>query len=411
MKDKNIVVITSYPTNGSIFGKGISGLASFAKNTVNSIKDTFNITVLAEVHPEENGEYIEEDVKVKRVWKKNSPFLSFTLLKDILKFENRNTKIILEFELATFGGNIATGLISIFLLVSKILGYEVITVLHQVIIDINALSVHLGIEKGSIKASVINKLLVGLTRFIVSHSKKVIVLDEVHKTNLGKIGNTQNVYVIPHGVEVKPLTIVKKPHSKINLFYFGHITWYKGADWLINAYLEFAKINPELADKFFIQLAGGMSPTQRDNPAYIKYYKEIEELASKSSNIQITGYVEEKDFETLFANADIQVLPYRALMSSSGPLSHAFEYEKPVLISNEIAPYLVTQDIQNIMNEVEIVRSDLVFNLDNPTELFTKILDISESQKEKMKLFARKVRERRSWENIGKEYLNVISKE
>jgi glycosyltransferase involved in cell wall biosynthesis len=408
MNKPKLVVITSYPTNGSIFGKNISGLASFAKNTVNSIKDDYDITVLAETHNDEDN-YEENGVSVKRIWKKNSKLISFKLLSEILKFNKLETKVIVEFELATFGSNFTTGLTAIFFLFARMFGYNVTTVMHQVITDVNTLSTHLGLKEGSMKTSVINFLLNNLTRFIVRNSNKVIVLDEIHKENLAKITSLENVYVIAHGVEVKELTVKATPHSSINLYYFGHITWYKGADWLIKSYLEFAKQFPEESKRINIQLGGGMSPTQRDNPSYIQYYNDLIELAKRSVSIEITGYVEENDIEKLFANADIQILPYRALMSSSGPLSHAFEYEKPVFISNIISPYLKTKDIKDAMSEFNISESDLVFNLENPIELFQKILRMSDDEKLRLSNFSKEIKERRSWENIGKEYLKVLS--
>lgn len=409
MKDKkNLLVITSYPNKGSIFGKGISGLASFAKNTVNSIREEFDVTVLSEIN-EEEPIYEENGVTVKRIWRKNSKLLSLKLLSEILKYKKDETTILLEFELATFGSNITTGLLAFFHLISKLLGYRVITVMHQVITDINSLSIHLGIEKGSLKSKIINFLLINLTRFLVTNSNKVIVLDEVHKQKLSTITNIKNVYVIPHGVETKILTIQPTPHEKINILYFGHITWYKGADWLVQSYLDYQKDYPELADKLFIKLAGGMSPTQKDNPKYIEYYNNLTQLALKSDNIEITGYVEENDFEKIFANTDIQILPYRALMSSSGPLSHAFEYEKPVLISNIIAPYLETNDIKEILLKLGISQSDIVFDLEDSAELFNKIIKLDMEKKNLLKKFSQTVRDRRSWDKIGKEYLRVIN--
>ncbi|KKR06289.1 MAG: Glycosyl transferase, group 1 family protein [candidate division WS6 bacterium GW2011_GWF2_39_15] len=407
MSKDTVLVITSYPSKDTKHDKGVSGLASFAKNTVESIpKDNINIIVLAE-KKDKFDVYKEGDVLVKRIWQRNTLRLYFQLFKQAWIYRKVSNKILLEFEYSVYGSNFVTGFMPIFIIAARVLGYKTVSVMHQVIRSREILSQNLGLAQRSFKLHIVYFLTQIFTRFFTFVSSHIVVLDEVHKQNLKDITNIKKVTVIPHGVEQRDV-VQKETGKKINLLYFGFLAWYKGADWLIDSYLEFSKHNPELADKFHITMAGGESPTQSVNPKYREYYDGMVRKANENKNITITGFVKEEDFDTIFGNADIQILPYRAIMSSSGPLSWAFTYEKPVLLSNILSPYLETEDIKEVLNELKISSNQFTFNLDKPFKLFERLLEMPKPDLNRLSEFSREVKGKRNWKWLGEKYLSII---
>src|SRR5690606_1675375 len=103
-----------------------------------------------------------------------------------------------------------------------------------------------------------------------------------------------------------------------------------------------------------------------------------------------------------------QILPYRAIFSSSGPLSWAFTYEKAVLISDILQPYLETNDIKEAMKTLNISEQEIVFDLNKPIELFVRLSKLDSEGVKKLKSLSKAIKKKRDWKRLGEEYLKVL---
>lgn len=231
-------------------------------------------------------------------------------------------------------------------------------------------------------------------------SEKTIVLEEEFKNRLLKISSQiDKIIVIPHGVDTnlkiidqklakKKLKIENKP----TVLFFGYLTWYKGADLMI----EIAKANKKL--NFFI--AGGPSFTQKNKLHYQKYLKKF---AILPKNLKITGFVKERQIPLYFSASDLVILPYRSMISSSGPLSLAFSFEKPVIISNKLKPYLKSKDFNNNFQKTQLEEKNLFRNFEK-----NKKISLNNKLIAQLIQFSKLMKVSRDYKKISKKYLNTL---
>lgn len=427
----SLIVISSYPEKGKTHGKSTVGVASYTKNTLLALDAKANdvdITVLAEKIDTNSKKgvnkktptssylihntYRENSMNVRRIWKRNS-FTAFpSLLKEILKVKH-NKKVLIELEFAMFGNMIYLALFPFFLVMLKLLRKNTTLVLHQVVPDINTMHGQINLKQESWKADVYNMGINLFYRSCLMLSDKCIVFDEVLKERLKRFGNTRKITVIPHGVEEfeniptkiqarKKLGLSQDSFVVVN---FGYLAWYKGTDWIIEA-MEQAK--KELGSKRLqLFIAGGANPNHADKPFYQKYVKEIEKKC-RENGFMISGFVAEKDISLYYQAADLLVFPYRTLMSASGPLSMAFAFNKPFLLSESMKGVLKTPDMQDALESLHIKKESLYFGQNG--ELSQKLLSIMRSTKlmEKITKLSREMRHSRSWEVIGQRYFQEL---
>lgn len=404
---KNLLVISSYPPKGTVHNEKVVGVATYTKNTILGMEKAskdLDITVLAE-KLENEKDYKEGKTKVKRVWKRKSVFAYFSILKEIFFSQKNKKTILLEFELAMFGGMISLISLPVFILFLRFLGKKVIISLHQVITDIEEVSGHINIEKNGIKTEIFNLLIRLFYISILQTASKVVVFDKILKVRLETLFRTseKKITIIPHGVEKFEEKITRKKARKILgvkenefvILYFGFIAWYKGTDLLLDIY------KPKRGKKLII--AGGANPNHFDKNHYLKYLKSVGKKAKKK-NIDITGFVPEEMIALYFLASDKVVFPYRTIISASGPLSMAFSFGKPILISEKLEDILKTQDFVDVMEEEGIDQSDLIYS--GAEELENK-LDEKKNLK-KLGSFSRNLARKRSWDHIGKLYYNII---
>lgn len=364
---QTVLVVTSYPdkVNGI---EHLNAVAWYAKKTFQTLqkKGKNKVVILAEIinHPEI---YKEENLLIIRCWKKNNPFLFFSLLKYALAF-NHARQMIVEYEFNIFGGIICTPIFPLFLLILRLIGKRITVELHQVILDINSLNGHLGLEKRTFLIRLFNLSLSLFYRVVCSLSTRIVVLEEELRIRL--LSFTDPAKIITSAITLSKKGSVGKDvaRTKLNikndefvLLYFGFINWYKGADWLIN---EVKNLKMTVKNKNIrLILAGGESPTLKEKPHYQKFYQKLLRTVENTRNVKMTGFVKEEDIPLYFSSSDLVVLPYRALMSSSGPLSLALSYHKPFIMSHALNGYLESQDFNSALNKAGIQSKDVYFSL------------------------------------------------
>lgn len=413
---KKIVFITSYPEKGLTHGKKTVGVASYAKNTVNSIRNLDNkskIFVLAEKLDDQTQNYRENGINIIRCWKRNSLLLPFQIISQLIKIKPDIS--VLEYEMAMLGNPVMNAFVPCLLVVNRLIKTKNITVIHQVIDNFSQMHGHMGIKKDSTKIKLLNKVSRIFYKTILILSDKTIVFEEFLKERLSDHGNADKIFVIPHGVEkiqnIPSKQIARKrlgiSKDEFVLISFGYLAWYKGSDWLAKKAEKLIVKNKKIRVIF----AGGPNPNHADKKHYNSFISKINNLADKSNGkISITGYVEEKDISLYYSASDLVVLPYRANMSSSGPLSICFSAKKPFLLSKPLSSYSNTSDFANSLTRSSLNMEDLTFSLSG-NDFENKITKL---QKYSLKLnkiekISFQLAKSRSWKNIAKKYLTIFN--
>lgn len=399
----DLIVIGSYPRQGQIHGAGTVGGAMCTKNTLLAItqkKPSLKTLVLAESLPGQPQNYDEANIHIFRCWQINRPFSIIALVKHVLNYP-KTTPILVEFEMAMFGSPLVNALVPLLTTIFKLFGYKVTFVLHQVVLDFNEISGHIGQPKNSpvnYLLSLFSKIFYWL---IVALSSKIIVFEQFLKDRLG---NDKKIILIPLGVEtVKTHHNTSLPKKEFVVTVFGFLAWYKGTDWIVKVFSQYFDRHPK--SKFKLVIAGGPNPNHLDKPYYQKYLAQINNFVSKyPKKIIVTGFVPESKITEFYSQSDVIVLPYRVGMSSSGPLSLAFTYHKPFLVSQKISPILQTADISLLVSqkdvEFELTAKSLLHALLTLQNNPAKIKTLSDA--------SRNISLSRSWSNISLQYLKCL---
>ncbi len=418
MNKQKVIVISSYPSKEHIHDSYVGGVASYAKNTLLSIKKIkestkLDITVLAD-RVNQHTDYIQKNIRVKRIWKKSSPVTFIRLAKEIFFKEHTAKSVIIEFEHQMFGGPLNLLPLPFFVMALRLSGKRVIVVCHQVIPDMNEIGPHINVQIKSSKAVIMNIMLGLFYRLLLISCSKIIVFEDNLKQRLGKYGNKKKIVTIAHGVQqfpAKPTMFEARKNlgileDKFVILLFGFIGWYKGTDWAIDA---IKKIKNEKKNKNFeLIIAGGPNPNLEEKKHYAQYIQNIKDHCLENG-IRITGFVAEKDIPLYYSAADLVVFPYRSFMSASGPLSLAMSFGKPFLLSPKLKPVIGMKDFQTEMKKLRIKEEDMHFTDFNGD--FSKKLSRLEKNmqlRERISMLSTKIQKKRSWDIIGTQYYNEI---
>ena len=416
MKKQQLLVISSFPRKGETHGQEVVGVASYAKNTVLALTRNFKnlaITVLAE-ELEGESEYAEKRITVKRIWKRNSLITFYNLLKEIISNHKKTKTVMIEFELVMLGDALYLIPLPIFLLILRLLNKKVVLISHQVISDINELSGHINIKNEGTIAMGLNALIKLFYSLCLPLASKVIVFDEAFKEYLELFTDKKKIIVIPHGIEkiqkkenkyaiLKKLRLTKK---QFVVLVFGFIAWYKGTDIIVHAFREFIR-GQKRNWHYKLIIAGGANPNHLDKEYYNRYVKSIKTV-SHNHGIRVTGFVPEKQIGLYYQASDVVVFPYRTFMSASGPLSIAFSYQKPVLLSSNLKDLFKTRDMKETITECALEISDFLF--DDTADLRKKLMRIETNKTLKNKLitFSKKISKKRSWDTVATMYYEEL---
>lgn len=421
----NLLVISTYPPEGSIHGNKFSAVASYTKNTLLSIsQNNLNLkyTVIADILDKKNS-YTEDNVTVYRLWERNDLLMFVKLFRAVLKYGKGIDKILFEFEFGMFGGNkVLLGLFPFFLILLKLFRKKVYVVSHGVILTVDDFGDQVGIKANSFKAKILNIILAFEYLLIGVFSEKVIVFEEYLKQKYLKklpVLNSNSISVIPHGVETVRVHMDKtlaRKELKIGeddfiILYFGFMIWYKGSDWLIENFDLISK-KKKIPENAKLIMAGGFSNNYHDDPVYMDYMNKVNNMLSVSKNITCTGFVNEKDIDKYFSAADLVVLPHRVMISASGPFSFVISHKKPFILSKALEGYSLNKDFGEGMEKLAIVSDQLFFDEKDETDLAKLInQNIKQASLNKLSMLSNSLLENRKWSSIGKQYLKTLGYE
>ncbi|CAN5186318.1 hypothetical protein BH09PAT1_BH09PAT1_4130 [soil metagenome] len=437
-----LLVITSFPERSTTHSEKTVGVASYTKALLTAMKreqPENEITVFAETFKKGSllssqsslrGEsptdaYEENGITISRSWQRNNLSSLFSLLVTLLKRPEKD--LLVSFEVYMFGSPLVNFIALIGLCVLRLFGKHITTVVHQVLGNPKEL------EKNAGKAFMLTIMKTILYRLLLLASTHVVVFEEQLKKQLP---TSTKVVVIPHLISQTEKVAKDKARKELGLLqdefyvlYFGYLSPYKGLEELIENWQSRSEdsprnlqrtrgetspavrddssergVSPESSTHLII--AGGPNPNHKTNSSYMNYVQTLERQM-KGKNILATGFVPEEKVPLYFSASDVLVLPYTTFMSSSGPLSLAFSYELPVLLSEELAPYAKTQDIKDALQKADLALSDITFSRIS-RESLTKKLAFTNKNYTKLATFSRIIKSARSESTIAHKFWEVL---
>jgi glycosyltransferase involved in cell wall biosynthesis len=174
--------------------------------------------------------------------------------------------------------------------------------------------------------------------------KNIVVHTDEGKQVLIKLGNTNKIFVIPHGCvkfdeneKTELWNIFQSPYTIVQ---FGFGFFYKGVDKMLDAVHYLKKTQPKFKDIFYCYLC---SENQHTNLVHARYYDflvdRINELELHDNVAIIRKFQSEQAIKNYLRTAKIAVFPYvsdpkNMVYGASGAIRVAMACGTPVIASN-----------------------------------------------------------------------------
>ena len=259
-------------------------------------------------------------ISVNECWEFNSYINIFTIIKAV--FKEKPDAILFNLQFVKFGDKKIPAALGLLLpMILKILGCNTVVLLHNILEQVDLANAGFAANKTletiyNFIGSSLTSCLLKADMVAVTINKYVDVLNAKYKSD--------NVTLIPHGSFETPKNVnFDLPEGPKKVMAFGKFGTYKKVEILIDAVELIRQTSNELIE---VVIAGTDSP---NTPGYLK---SVQEKYAHVPGITFTGYVEENDVESIFAESAIVAFPYTSTTGSSGVLHQAGSYGKAVVM-------------------------------------------------------------------------------
>lgn len=412
-KDDVNLIISDYPERVNP-GEKNHGIAWHTHETTVPIAKKLGsrFVVLAEKGRNKQPElHIKNRILVLRVFDQKHHTL-FPVILTWLQIFSKIKNVFIHSEFCTSGGIKNMILLIPFLMLIRIMGRKITFFEHNVINRFDSLATHFNLEKNSQKLKIFNWGIRGYYRMLGRLVDRIVVMDQALKYRLSSFIDPKKIICMPFWIQPKSYKLTtdsarKKLNIKNNEFLlisFGFVTWYKGADWLID---QIKALKQKVGNKKIrLILVGGEAYSLKDKSYYQNFYSK--QLAKVAKNIQITGFVQESKLGLYFNAADLVVFPYRGFFGASGTLNYAISYQKPFLLSSRLSEITKSQDFQDALKESGLKSNDILFKL-NKRDFLAKLNSVQDKAFiAKLKLLSEKISEKRNIEVLLTKFNNEI---
>lgn len=362
------LVISDYPEKTKR-GEKNYGIAWYTKELLEPLAKDYGVRFVVFAETGSNNRpalHQKGRILVLRIFDQKHPTLFPRILKGLAIF-NKIKYVDIHSEFCTNGGIKNFILLLPFVFLIKLTGKHITYYSHNVVTELDSIAVHLGYKSGSIPLKLLNLGLHVFYRTLGIIVDRFVVMDEAIYKRLCLFVDQKKVFLQPFWVEqgdrkvsrdyARAMLGVKR--DEFLVLYFGFITYYKGADWLISAAKEILKQSRFLRLRFI--LAGGQAYSLKDKSYYQKFYKRVLGSVLRDPKISVTGFVLEDDISTYFKACDLVVFPYRGMIGSSGVLAHAVSFKKPFIVSRGMQEVFRNKDIKNCLDKYGVDVADVVF--------------------------------------------------
>lgn len=386
--ESTCLVISDYPEK-TVKGEKNHGIAWYTKELTKELSKRYklNFVILAERHGTEDVSIHDRGhTAVFRVFDEKHPVLFPRIVRWLYRF-NKIKNVHVHSEFCANGGTVNMILLLPFLILIKLSRRRITYFAHNVAADLTPIATHLNLKTDSLLFFLLSRLLPTYYRLLSHIVDEVIVLDDTVEKRLKKYCDPKKITLLPiwttkHHFKLSKTAARQKlglKHNELVLLYFGFITYYKGADWLIDTVLTLRKKKAYKNVKLI--MAGGPAHSLQKKSHYKRYYKSVLELAQKDPTITMTGFVNEDDIGLYFTACDLFVLPYRDLMGASGSLIHALSYGVPFAMSDKTQNVMTSNPhFEALLKAKKLRAQDMTFT--HSRESFITLL-----QKMKIKQF------------------------
>ncbi|MEP3890774.1 MAG: glycosyltransferase [Hellea sp.] len=314
---KTLAIVTAFPPSaGSLNEYGFHLVNAFAARA-----DIEKIIVIADKYDDAAAELdLGPKVEVRRVWRFNSPFAGFHILKALKTCKAEGA--LYNLQTASFGDSeipAALGLLTPAL--SHKLSVPSGVIMHNLVEAVD-------LSKTNLASSPLRQKLVGTASYFVTKTMLMSGFMTVTLDSFWDILNdkykAKNAFMVPHGsfptASEEPVTPLKdRPRTIVTMGKFGT---YKRLERTIGA---IQNLNGRLEDSQKIKLVIGGS----DHPATPGYLETLAAEHQADSNIIFHGYVAEEDVSNFFTQAKLAIFDYDSTTGSSGVLHQAAIYGTP----------------------------------------------------------------------------------
>ncbi len=382
---REILLISTFPPQKAEHLKETGGLARFMK-IITDNTSSVHFTILSERFSDKDIPFQEASGHtVIPTWKRGSLGGMLAITAEIL--QRSYAGIMINHDFGVFGNMMTTLLFPLVMLVARLKTNKIVTIQHSGLTDLRLMSGHLQMKEDDWRLWLYSLGIKVELIWFLWLSKVLVVTEEEIKSRLSSLPliTKEKIVVIPLPIFAKKTakqnkkgtTPIQKAKSLFNILFFGFLTWYKGADWIVKS----AKL-PGWPSDIRLIMAGGQTINQPNS----SYYTKLVEEMKTSPHIKHTGFVPEERVADYFMNADLIVLPYRVMMAASGPLASAIGYGKPFLISEPLTPYATTSDFAEAMKALKLEISDISFSLKSKKSFIKRIKDLRKNSDELMKI-------------------------
>lgn len=315
-----IAIVSPYPPSKIT-------LNEYAYHMVNHLNANETVTEIVIITEKlEGGEKYELEPHLNKVsilptWGFNKFTNLFKITKALRKC--KADVVLYNIQFLSFGDNkiaAALGLLSPF--VAKLAGTPSVVLLHNIIETVDLEKA--GISQNKILNKVFNFIGGILTRIILQANVVALTIPKYVDIIKEKY-NVDNVVHMPHGTfEIPEMPKFEKSIKGIKqVMTFGKFGTYKKVEKMIEAVL---RVRTEMNERIEIVIAG------TDNPNVKGYLDDVKSKYKHVEDLRFTGYVEEKDVETIFKDSSVVVFPYTSTTGSSGVLHQAGSYGKSAVL-------------------------------------------------------------------------------
>jgi glycosyltransferase involved in cell wall biosynthesis len=305
--------------------------------------ETDEVYYLGNMHDKPESRRLGSRIELRLCWNKGWRFLP-QLIGQMKRI--KPDLVHFQHELRLYGGYASSFLVFLLFLYLRLSRIKVVTTIHGVVSLRNVNQEFVRSNNSRLPTWMVKTGFYVIYKLITVLSTKIIV------HGISSIRTLVDDYGLPKGKAhfIQPFVdqgLVSVPREsacrhlrlsedKKTCLFFGFVCGYKGLDLLIDGFSLYARKNP----KAFLFIAGGMNPSLKNDPTYLKYYEGLRAQAADripSEQYRWVGFVAEGDVPLYFGASDVCVIPYSVYMGSSGPLSLSLSYGRDLLVSDTVA--------------------------------------------------------------------------
>jgi glycosyltransferase involved in cell wall biosynthesis len=413
-KKNTMLVVSGWPSDHT--NSKHSGVSTLTCATVLEIAKKLKqkIVVLAEMNGDNKPLLLADGkVLVLRVFNHKKISLFPVILKWLFKF-NKIKQVTVHSEFSANGSKKHFFLNLPFLAMIRLVNRKVKFYAHNVVDRLDEVAPHFNLGDSKIKVALMNIFMKFYYLSLGLVVNEVVVLSPVLKKRILKYVLKKKASYQFHPVWQQTKRVNKEDKlrkelgiankSKV-LMYFGFVTWYKGADWLVKSFHRLSRIG--VIPNWHLVIAGGASFTLTSKSYYRKYYDELIEIAKNNPNISISGFVPDNQVGNYFKLADLLMFPYRSIIGASGCMAQAIAYKKPFVMSEKLLAKTDDKVWEEALNECKLDRNDIGMKL-NRNNLAALLSNLDDKKTKKLELLANKLAKKLSVSAWVDEYENKI---